>query len=871
MGESREKSALDRRSIVLLLCLIAAGFAGNFLALPLFSDFNYLFGSIATLMTVRLFGTGWGLVVALISSAWTIVLFGHPYAMVWLCLEPVFIGVMLRRGTTRNIILYDAVYWPVLGAPLIWLFFRYVMQVPLLSTVTAVMLFWVVGITNTLAASLLLSLFPRFPGLGSVNTFRTVPIHTMIFNLMMATVAIPAVIIMVIHGRDIDQRSFHDLLAGLEDSSRIAVYETRLWMLLQPGITTMQEYASNQHDAIRETLRATRVNPQHTITLVDDHDRIVASTDETRRPLSKYTPCTNCTLTSTGKGNVKRCAPSPLPFWRHGLDSTYTLSATLSTPVPWTVVVETPFAGYQRNLLREHITSLLVVLVLNLLTLMASLVVSRRVSTPLRSISLLTTDLPERLEREKIYSWPTSMITEVDQLINNFKVMTGALNQKFQEITHVNETLERRVRERSRELIRANDELQKEIAGHQQTEQQLDLMMDELVNQLRLLQTLIDAIPNPIFYTDANGLYQGCNRAFEECWGLSREEVVGKSVYDLFPPETAQVFQKADQEIFDRRGIQVYETQMSYADGVDHTVIFCKATYDDTKGDLAGLVGTIIDISARKTAETERDRLMVELQQKNKELEEIIYVASHDLRSPLVNVQGFSRKLTKSCAEIDRIIAGLDLAEHDKEQLQPILRESIPKSVGFIIGSIEKMDSLLSGLLRLSRLGQASISHETLDMPALMSNIVSSLTFQLEAAEARIEMGHLDNCVADAVLLNQVFSNLLDNAIKYRSPDRQLAIRIFSEPCGEGVRYCVEDNGIGIHPDHHDRVWEIFHRINNNETQGEGLGLTMTRRIIYRLGGSMTLESAPGNGSRFFVTLPAPSFMNTSINRSMLP
>jgi signal transduction histidine kinase len=365
-----------------------------------------------------------------------------------------------------------------------------------------------------------------------------------------------------------------------------------------------------------------------------------------------------------------------------------------------------------------------VVLALNLLTLATSLAASHRLSAPLRHISLLTSTMPEQLDEDTACSWPSSMISEVDQLINNFRVMSEALNQKFREIIYANETLELRVEERSIELTKANDELQKEIAGHQQTEAQLD-------------------------------------------------------------------------------------------------------------------------------------RLMTELQQKNKELEGIIYIASHDLRSPLVNVQGFSRKLAKNCTEIDRIITDIGPGADAREQLQPILRESIPKSLGFIIGSIEKMDNLLSGLLRLSRLGRAAICYETLDIQAVMAKIVASMTFQIEAAHALVETGRLAPCVADAVQLNQVFSNLMDNAIKYRSPDRQLIIRIFSEQTAEGVRYCFADNGIGIPHEHLDRIWEIFHRVNRNETQGEGLGLTMSRRIIDRLGGSMYMESEPGSGSRFYVTLPA--------------
>jgi signal transduction histidine kinase len=253
------------------------------------------------------------------------------------------------------------------------------------------------------------------------------------------------------------------------------------------------------------------------------------------------------------------------------------------------------------------------------------------------------------------------------------------------------------------------------------------------------------------------------------------------------------------------------------------------------------------------------------------ELEGIVYVASHDLRSPLINVQGFSRKLAKNCAEIDRVVSELTLSEEHKAQLLPILRDSIPKSLGFIIGSIEKMDTLLNGLLRLSRLGRAALCYETLDIQTIMSKIVSSMAYQIEAASAQVEMGHLAPCVADTVQLNQVFSNLLDNAIKYRAEDRPLTIRIFSEECSDGVRYCVEDNGIGIHPEHLDQIWEIFHRISHNEALGEGLGLTIARRIIDRLGGSISVESAPGKGSRFYVTLPAPPVFRPTAEKEQSP
>ncbi len=859
MHNPHEKLTLNSTTVLLLIGLIAGGFAGNFFALPLFTGFSYLFGSIATIIAVRLFGIRWGLLVAVISSSWTIELFGHPYAMVWLCLEPVFVGYLLRRGSSRNIILYDAVFWPLIGAPLIWIFFLYVMHVPVLGTVAAILMYWVIGISNTLAASLLLSFFPSLSGYARPSATPTVPIQTMIFNLMMATVAIPAVVIMIIHGQDLDKRHMHDLYDWLQDSSRIAVYETRFWLQQRPDGQELSEYAQLTGSVIAQRLKSLRIKQHHSITILDDQNRVVCSTSEGNTTGSIFNPCPDGVTNRIPRESIDRCMPHPatqLPLWQRAAQSTFSITAPLENRQRWVAVAEVPYLYYQRLILKEHINSLLVVLILNFMALITSMMASMRLAAPLRRISQLTTDLPERLTREKIEAWPSSMITELDQLIQNFKAMSKALTLRFREISYANETLELRVEERSRDLTRANAELQREISGHKATERQLDHMMHELINQLRLLQTLIDAIPNPIFYKDSNGLYQGCNRAFEECWGLSREEIVGKTVDGIFPAAVAEAFLEADEELFSQPGAQMYETQLRYADGISHTVIFYKATFNDTKGTLAGMVGTIIDITPRKQAETERDRLMLELQRKNKELESIVYVASHDLRSPLINVQGFSRKLAKYCQEIDQIIATLALEEQELKLLHPIIRESIPKSLGFITNSIEKMDTLLSGLLRLSRLGRAALCYETLDIQAIMLKIEASLTYQIEAAGARIEHGFLAPCLADAVQINQVFSNLLDNAIKYRSPDRPLVVRIFSEPCPSGTNYIFEDNGIGISPDHIDSIWEIFHRIDVNGTAGEGLGLTMARRIIDRLGGSISVQSEPGAGSRFIVTLP---------------
>ena len=138
-----------------------------------------------------------------------------------------------------------------------------------------------------------------------------------------------------------------------------------------------------------------------------------------------------------------------------------------------------------------------------------------------------------------------------------------------------------------------------------------------------------------------------------------------------------------------------------------------------------------------------------------------------------------------------------------------------------------------------------------------MGKITNSLAYQIEAADAVVTVEGLLPCQGDAVQISQIFTNLLDNAIKYRAVDRRLQVVISSRLSDDGVEYCVQDNGIGIHPDYQAQIWEIFHRINPRDIPGEGLGLTVSRRILDRLNGSIRVESEEGVGSRFLVVLPA--------------
>ncbi len=262
------------------------------------------------------------------------------------------------------------------------------------------------------------------------------------------------------------------------------------------------------------------------------------------------------------------------------------------------------------------------------------------------------------------------------------------------------------------------------------------------------------------------------------------------------------------------------------------------------------------EIEERKRAEQESERLNIELVQKNKELEQIIYVTSHDLRSPLVNVQGFSKELDYSADDLISSINSDDFPEDIKKKIKPILEKDIPESLQFIRRSISKMDKLLSGILRLSRMGSDALKKENLDMNRIINDVSHDLEFKFKEKGAKLEIKKLPHCTGDTIQIDQLFSNLINNALKFLDTYRSGVIKISGRKEKGKSIYCVEDNGIGIAPEYHDKIFEIFHRLNPKEREGEGLGLTIVRRILDRYNGNIWVESEVGKGSRFYVQLP---------------
>lgn len=256
-----------------------------------------------------------------------------------------------------------------------------------------------------------------------------------------------------------------------------------------------------------------------------------------------------------------------------------------------------------------------------------------------------------------------------------------------------------------------------------------------------------------------------------------------------------------------------------------------------------------------KRQETER-----ELALKNKELESIVYISSHDLRSPLVNIQGFGEELKHSSADLQELITKKSFTDLDRKKIDQIVKSEIPEFIEFIVASANKMDLLQQGLLQISRLGKAKLEMRQLDMNGLLRDIVESMQYQLRSKEVEVKVDDLPACFGDMPTVNQVFTNILDNAVKYLDETRQGKIAVSGNIEDGYAVYSVKDNGRGIDDSNVKKVFELFYRVDpQNGVSGEGLGLSLVARIINRHGGKVWLESEVGKGSTFYIQLPVYS------------
>lgn len=387
------------------------------------------------------------------------------------------------------------------------------------------------------------------------------------------------------------------------------------------------------------------------------------------------------------------------------------------------------------------------------------------------------------------------------------------------------------------------------------------------IEQSEFLHSLIDAIPIPVFFKGIDGYYLGCNQAFEKLLGKPRDEIIGRTTFDLAPTELAHRYQAMDQELFDNPGAQRYEWQTEDSTEERRNVIFHKATFKDSDGEVAGLIGAITDITEQKRYE---ERLEHEVELRTMELKSAKEAAesasrakstflanmSHELRTPMNAIMGMTTialrtsndpRLQDQLGKIGQASRHLlnvinDILDISKIEADRLVLEQADFRVGKVIDSLVGM------------MGQRAADKGlrlTVDLAPCLANM---------------------NLKGDRLRLEQVLLNLVGNAIKFTEQGEIRISASLEEDAAEAVslRFAVADSGIGIAPEIQARLFTAFEQADSSMTRkygGTGLGLAICKRLVELMGGEIGVTSTPAQGSTFWfrvrlqpaVISPAPA------------
>lgn len=362
-----------------------------------------------------------------------------------------------------------------------------------------------------------------------------------------------------------------------------------------------------------------------------------------------------------------------------------------------------------------------------------------------------------------------------------------------------------------------------------------------------LLSTNFDLAPNGMVIADRDGRLERFSKSFAELLKYPYEELAGRSFLDLIHPDDVDsidsiVSRLSSGEIDSARVEKRYLSKAGATVWVDSALA---AIRDDT-GELRKISLQLVDVTGTKSAEAYRVHLAF-LEHKAKEMEQFAYIASHDLRQPILTFKGYLEVLRE------------DHSDQIDEQGHGYL-DVMQAAVG-------RMDQMIKGLLDYSRVSQAR-ELEEVDLDAVLADVLADVEGLRKRTGGRIQVGNMPTLLGHPVELAQVFQNLITNSLKYHQPDVPPIIAVKCERITSGYEFCVVDNGIGISHSDQDRVFGLFQRLGavHGYDEGTGIGLANCKTIVERHGGEIGVRSALGQGSTFYFTILTEQF-SRSLNQ----
>ena len=329
------------------------------------------------------------------------------------------------------------------------------------------------------------------------------------------------------------------------------------------------------------------------------------------------------------------------------------------------------------------------------------------------------------------------------------------------------------------------------------------------------------------------------NRVAREFYGAESEEDLIRALPKLFDAAAAKVF--VDEIAALAGGATTFTAELGAftLDGSRRLVQMNVSLLATQGDDWSQVIVTFTDLTERRRLEQSLQRANEMLQRVNADLEQFAYAAAHDMREPLRTIALYTQLIQKL----------------QPEKLGP----SADTALTYILKNAERMETLVGDLLRFAQTiePQDLTRCPLIDPNTIADEVLTSIAGAIGQARARVDISqNLPAVAVQAGHMRQLFQNLLANALKYRSPDR------IAEVCVTGVErdneavFCVSDNGIGIRPEYHNRIFGIFKRLHSTDIQGNGIGLALCKKIVEQYGGRIWVESEIDIGSRFYFAIP---------------
>jgi PAS domain S-box-containing protein len=374
------------------------------------------------------------------------------------------------------------------------------------------------------------------------------------------------------------------------------------------------------------------------------------------------------------------------------------------------------------------------------------------------------------------------------------------------------------------------------------------------------LAAIVESSDDAILSVTVEGIVATWNAAAERIYGYKAEEIIGRPIFLTTPPDRVDGLRSLLEKLKWGQRFQNFETLGLRKDGKPFFASLTLSPMKDPDGEIRLISSIVRDTTPRKMSEAKLQILAGEMEQRNRELQQFVYVASHDLREPLRTMASYTQLL----------------ARRYKDRLD----ENANDFIGYVVNAADRMQALIDDLLIYSRLGRQTKPPASTDLEAVLREVIGNLSTAIRESHAVITHDPLPVLIAEGTQMTQLFQNLIANALKFhgREPPRiqiaaqkRRASRWASEPQAatngdfgadnsqpesEWV-FSVKDNGIGIEPKHVERIFLIFQRLHTqDEYPGTGIGLAICKKIVESHGGKIWVESEPGKGATFSFTIP---------------